>query len=45
MNAQSKRDRLNVVGGISWAGEIFAQATTDSINRLGFKAFLEKVLA
>jgi putative transposase len=45
MSAQSKRTRLNVVGGISWAGEIFAQATTDSMNKLGFKAFLESVLA
>ena len=45
MSAQSKRTRLNVVGGISWNGEVFAQATTDSMNRLGFKAFLESVLA
>ena len=45
MQAQSKRERLNVVGGISWAGEVFAQATTDSMNKLGFKAFLESVLA
>ena len=45
MQAQSKRDRLNVVGGISWSGEIFAQATSDSMNSLGFKAFLENVLA
>ena len=45
MQAQSKRDRLNVVGGISWAGEVFAQATSDSMNGLGFKAFLESVLA
>ena len=45
MQAQSKRDRLNVVGGISWTGEIFAQATSDAMNSLGFKAFLENVLA
>jgi putative transposase len=45
MSANGKRTRLNVVGGISWAGEIFAQATTDSMNKLGFKAFLESVLA
>ena len=45
IQAQSKRNRLNVVGGISWNGEIFAQATTDSMNKLGFKAFLENVLA
>ena len=45
MSANGKRSRLNVVGGISWAGEIFAQATTDSMNRLGFRAFLESVLA
>ena len=44
MQAQSKRTRLNVIGGISWNGEIFAQATTDSMNKLGFKAFLENVL-
>ena len=45
IQAQSKRNRLNVVGGISWNGEIFAQATIDSMNKLGFKAFLENVLA
>ena len=45
MSANGKRSRLNVVGGISWAGEIFAQATSDSMNRLGFKAFLKSVLA
>ncbi len=45
MSANGKRSRLNVVGGISWNGEVFAQATTDSMNRLGFKAFLESVLA
>ena len=44
MQAQSKRDRLNVVGGISWSGEVFAQTTSDSMNGLGFKAFLESVL-
>jgi hypothetical protein len=45
MSATGKRTRLNVVGGISWAGEIFAQATTDAMNKLGFKAFLESMLA
>ncbi len=45
MSANEKRERLNVVGGISWTGEIFAQVTTDSMNGLGFKAFLESVLA
>ena len=45
MQVQSKRDRLNVVGGISWGGEVFAQATSDSMNGLGFRAFLENVLA
>jgi transposase len=45
MSANGKRSRLNVVGGISWNGEVFAQATSDSVNRLGFKAFLESVLA
>ena len=45
MSANGKRDHLNVIGGISWAGEIFAQATIDSMNRLGFIAFLESVLA
>ena len=45
MSANGKRSRLNVVGGISWNGEVFAQATTDSMNKLGFKAFLESVLA
>jgi putative transposase len=45
MSANGKRDHLNVIGGISWAGEIYAQATMDSMNRLGFIAFLESVLA
>jgi putative transposase len=45
MSANGKRTRLNVVGGISWNGKIFAQTTTDSMNKLGFKAFLESVLA
>jgi putative transposase len=45
MSANGKRDHLNVIGGISWVGEIYAQATMDSMNRLGFIAFLESVLA
>ena len=45
MSTNGKRTRLNVVGGISWAGEVFAQASTDSMNKLGFKAFLESLLA
>jgi putative transposase len=45
MSTQSKRTRLNVIGGISWNGEVFAEATTDSMNTLGFKAFLGNVLA
>ena len=45
MSVNGKRDHLNVIGGISWAGEIFAQTTIDSMNRLGFIAFVESVLA
>jgi putative transposase len=45
MSANGKRDHLNVIGGISWAGQIFAQTTIDSMNRLSFIAFLESVLA
>jgi putative transposase len=44
MQTQMKQERLNLVGGISWTGEVFAQATSDAMNALGFKAFLESVL-
>jgi hypothetical protein len=42
------RSNPNDAGSIeteSLGGEIFAQATSDSMNNLGFKAFLESVLA